>query len=66
MDAQSFSKELEALSDKYKGVCALVAVPTNVMGQDGYWHPSAEISIASMPPQGVASPMSNNGGIIQA
>lgn len=63
MNADSFNKELSELQEKYKGICALVAIPTNVLGKDGYWHPSAEITIASVPPGGIPSPMS--GGIIQ-
>lgn len=66
LTTETFYKELSALQEKYKGVCAIVAIPTNVLGKDNYWHPSAEVTIASVPAQGVESPLSNNGGIIQA
>jgi len=57
MNPDEFKKELDALIDKYKGVCTIVAVPTNVLGKDGYWHPTAEIAIASVPAGGVPSPV---------
>lgn len=58
MKVEDFQKEFEALLAKYSGICTIVAVPTNVMGKDGYWHPSAEIAVASVPKGGVPSPVS--------
>lgn len=49
MTPQDFQAEMEALMKKYEGVCTLVAVPTNLHGKDGYWHPDAEIRVAVVP-----------------
>ncbi len=66
MTPQQFQEEFEELLKKYAGVCTLVAIPTKTYGKDGYWHDDATIQIAVVPPSGVPSPLSNEGGIVQA
>ncbi len=59
MTPETFQQEFEALLTKYSGVCTVVAIPTRIYGKDGYWHDSAELRVAVVPPSGVPSATSD-------
>ena len=59
MTPNTFQAEFETLLTKYSGVCTVVAVPTKIYGLDNYWHDSAELRVAVVPPTGVPSATSD-------